>query len=727
MAPPSLEPIFNAKSVAVVGASNRRGSVGNAVFANLLGTYRGLIYPVNSKERSILGVHAYASLAALPTVVDLIVVAVPTAAVVDLVRTAGKLGVKGAVVISAGFKEVGEEGAVRERELQKVAREFGISVVGPNCLGVINASPSLRMNASFATKMPKAGNIAFVSQSGALCTSVLDEAERRNMGFSKFISIGNKADISECDILRFLRDDEETRVICMYLEDISDGAGFLAVARDISWGARKPILVLKSGTSVDGQHAASSHTGALAGSEKSYDAAFKQAGILRVKTINELCDSAQALSMQPVPAGLRVAIITNAGGPGIIATDALEEHGLLLARFSAATEKKLKAGLPSIASTNNPVDIIGDARQDRYQVALEHCLADEGVDGVIVILTPQSMTEVLATAQIIPPMSKLFPHKPVLCAFMGARDVAEGADHLQDHGVPNYAFPEAAVRSLAAMARFGQEWATPRRVEPQRHGADRAAINAVVEKLLGGQQTAMLHQAQAGPLLRAYGLPVLDSRLVEREADLEAAVKALGFPLVMKISSPDIVHKSEAGGVKLRIRSPEEARKAFLEILQNAKAYKADARISGVYVEQMAQEGVEVIIGARRDARFGPTIMFGLGGTFVEVFKDVTFRVAPMWQISAEQMLTEIKAKQLLDGVRGRPASDSAAIVQCILRVAQLMVEVPLIEELDINPMLVYGKGQGSKVVDCRMLLSREAAAGSIAAAPTSSHLRAKL
>ncbi|KMY67948.1 acyl-CoA synthetase [Desulfocarbo indianensis] len=702
-----ISSIISPDSIAVVGASNRPGSVGRAVFSNLIwGGYQGVLYPINPKSRSILGVKAYASLAEVPDPVDLVIFMVPPAEVLRVMSQAAGLGVKGAVVISAGFKEVGAEGAELEKRLAAMAKEAGIALVGPNCLGVINTSPQVSMNASFAAKMPGPGNMAFISQSGALCTAVLDVAAGRGIGFSKFISFGNKADVTEIDLLAYFKDDPDTEVILMYLEDISDGRRFIETAREVAWYAKKPMLAIKSGTSPEGARAASSHTGSLAGSDAAYDAIFLQSGIQRVEGITELFHYAQAFSQQPPPRGNRVAIVTNAGGPGIMATDAAVRHGLKLAQLSPDTQAKLKEALPPTAALANPVDVIGDANHERYENAMRCVLADDNVDGAVVILTPQAMTDIMETAQVVPKVAAQFD-KPVLCSFMGMVDVSAGVDYLQSHGVPNYVFPEAAVRAFAAMARYGERL-KPRRRWVRPMPADCPLGRQIVEESLSRTQGVLLHQQQANKLLACYGMPVLPNRLVSEAGQLEAAVKEVEPPLVMKIVSPQIVHKSDAGGVKVGISDLAQAREAYAAILANAKAYDPQAQIQGVYLERMADPGLEVIIGGYRDPKFGPIIMFGLGGTLVEVLHDVTFRLAPMWESSAENMIQDIKARKVLDGVRGNPPSDVEAIKECILKVAQMMDENPEIAEFDINPLIVYPKGQGCAVADCRITLRHE-------------------
>ncbi len=702
----NIEPVMNPKSIAVVGATDRVGSVGLAVFRNILDAgFQGLLYPVNPKAKSVQNIKAYPKLSNIPDEVDVAVIIVPAEIVCSVLEEAGKKQVKGAIVISAGFKEVGERGAERERQLKETVAKYDIRTIGPNCLGIINNNEKVRLNASFATKMPKAGNIAFISQSGALCTAVLDYAEGKNIGFSKFVSFGNKADVNEIDLLNYLKNDPDTHVILMYLEDIAHGRAFLETAREITWQANKPILAIKSGRSAEGALAAASHTGSLAGSDSAYDAIFRQSGILRVEGVDELFNSALAFAKQPIPKGNRIAIITNAGGPGIMATDAAIRHGLKIATFSEQTKQKLKQELPPTASIRNPVDVIGDATHERYEAAIRHVLMDDNVDGAIVILTPQTMTDVLETAEIIPRVAKN-TDKPLLCSFMGIVDVSEGIEHLEANGIPNYAFPEAAARSMASMAFYGNLLSLDKR-QIRRVAADRDTVTELIERKLSGKQSCYLPEREANEILQCYGFPVLKSILLTDVSDVDKAAEEIIFPAAMKISSRDIIHKFDAGGVQLKIKTREEAKKAFQEIIENVKRYNRSAKIDGVIIERMAKRGVEVILGAVRDPKFGPICMFGLGGTFVEAIKDVTFRLAPMWEINAENMINTIKARSILKGVRGAWPSDVDAIKDCILRLSQMITDNPEIAEMDINPLIVYPQGKGCVVADSRILLKK--------------------
>ena len=701
-----IESIMSPRSIAVVGATNRPGSVGLAVFRNILSAgFQGVLYPVNPRARFVQSVKAYPKIGDIPDEVDLAVVIVPAEIVSTILEEAGEKQVKGAIVISAGFKEVGGQGVALEEQLKAVVKKYGIRLVGPNCLGIINNNQDVRMNASFATKTPKAGNIAFISQSGALCTAVLDYAEGRNIGFSQFISFGNKADVNEIDLLRYLKDDPDTDVILMYLEDISHGREFLETAREIIWEAHKPILVIKSGRSVEGARAAASHTGSLAGSDTAYDAIFRQSGILRVEEINELFNYAVAFAKQPIPRGNHIAIVTNAGGPGIVATDAAIRHDLGMATLSKETKRKLKQDLPPTASIQNPVDVIGDATHERYQSAIRHILTDENVDGAIVILSPQAMTDILETAEIVPRVAQDV-NKPVLCSFMGIVDVSEGVRYLEEHGIPNYAFPEEAVRAMASMVRYGELLSLePRRV--RRMAADRETASDIIRRRLADADCHFMHEREANEILQCYGFPVLKSVLIQDASELDAAIDRMGLPVVLKIVSPDIIHKFDAGGVLLDLETKQDVHQAYEEILQNAKRFNPSAQIEGVLMERMAKSGVEVILGAFRDPKFGPICMFGLGGTLVEAIQDVTFRLAPMWEVSAGIMVRSIKAYNVLKGIRGIPPSDIDAIKDCLLRLSQMVSDHPEIAELDINPLIVYPEGNGCVVADSRILLQR--------------------
>ena len=655
----TFDALLSPKSIAVVGASSRREGVGYALFKNLLdGTFEGILYPVNPKSESVLGVKCHPSITAIPDPVDMAVLLIPAPMVPETVEQAALKGVKGCVILSAGFREVGGEGLELDRRLHEVIERYGIRVVGPNCLGVINTAPDVSMNATFGRGLPRRGNIAFVAQSGGLCASVLDFAEDRNIGFSKFVSIGNKSDLTEVDFLRFLKDDPDTHVILMYLEDVKDGRAFMETAREVTWGAGKPVIVVKAGRSAAGARAAASHTGSMAGSDASYDAIFLQSGVLRVPGLDELFNYAVAFSTQPLPKGNRVAIITNSGGPGIMATDAAIRHGLTLAELSPETRDKLNAHVPPTASVNNPVDLLGDAREDRYEHAVRCCLEDDGVDSLIVILSPGLTNPKLESARATARVAGEF-RKPVLASFMGYKGVAEAVRHLEAHRIPNYPFSEAAARALGGMVRF-QASLRPDRLLKSKRGirrlpADRDAAAGLITRALGRARSHAMPEAEAYELLACYGFPLVRRARAATPSEVKRAVEDIGLPAAMKIDSRDVLHKSDAGGVRLGISSAEEAIRAFADITANVKRYVPHAALDGVLVEEMAHPGREVILGATWDRVFGHICMFGLGGVFVEAMKDVSFRLAPMWESSAERMIRSIRGYEILKGVRGNP------------------------------------------------------------------------
>jgi acetyl coenzyme A synthetase (ADP forming)-like protein len=711
----SLDAIFAPNAIAVIGASTTPGKVGYDIFANILkGGYKGTLYPVNPAAKSVLSMKAYPTIGEIPDAVDLSIIVLPTGATIKAVEESVKKGVKGMVIVSAGFREVGKKGLEDENRIVSICREAGVRVVGPNCLGVINPLPGVSMNASFSARMPSPGNISFISQSGALCTAVLDFAADRGFGFSKFISIGNKADVDEIDLLQYLHEDADTAVIMIYIEELRKGEEFISMARQVTSGSRPtPVLVVKSGRTSAGALAAASHTGALAGTEAVYDAIFKQSGIIRADSVNELFDFASAFAYKQespmgkmrrkLPTGKRVAIVTNAGGPGILATDMTVSADLELARFSEETIKNLARDLPSAANLRNPVDVIGDASQERYENALWTVIKDEGVDGALVILTPQSMTNALGTAEAIVRVAR-GTHKPIICCFMGVIDVSPGVKYLQKHGYPVYQFPENAAKAMGALYRYAG-WLN--RIElpesPVTH--DRARAASIISDCLASGKTH-LGEIEGNEILKCYGFDVLPTRLAVSEDEAALIAGEFGFPAVMKIVSGQILHKTDAGGVVLGLNSQQEVRQAFREIVKRATNYNPDAVIDGVLVQKMSPPGEEVILGLNR-YDIGPLLMFGMGGIFVEVFQDVAFRLAPIGRTEADLLIREIKGFKLLTGFRGRPRADLDALRRNIMNLSDLAVNHPEISEMDINPLLVHGEGKGATLVDCRMILKQ--------------------
>jgi acetyltransferase len=702
-----LRPILEPQSVAVIGASRQPGTVGYAVLSNLLmGQYTGVVYPVNPKAKAICCVRAYSSVTEIPDPVDLAVVIVRASLVPQVLEECGQKGIKGAIVISAGFKETGPEGAKLEAQVKEIAHHYGIALVGPNCLGVINTDPNYRLNASFAKEMPLPGNIAFISQSGALCTAVLDYAKGQGIGFSKVVSLGNKADVNENDFLAYLWQDPQTQVILLYIEELSDGRRFLQLAREITGegDSRKPILALKAGRTPAGARAVASHTGSLAGSDEVYEALFAQAGVLRADTVEDLFEYAIAFANQPLPNGRRTVIITNAGGPGIMATDSCVRYGLELAQLSEKTLDQLREKLPPHASLLNPIDLIGDAQHDRYEAALDAVLGDPNVDAVVVLLTPQAMTDIENIANVIVQKSKQRV-KPILACFMGLVDISAGVNILKENGVPCYSFPEDAVRALAAMVKY-VDWVRRPRTGVKLFPVDTERARSLLSEAPVSEH-GFVPEEVAFQVLEAYGFPVLPWGVAKTPEEAVSIARQIGYPVVLKVLSPDVVHKFDVGGVQLNLNSDSDVRQAFDKIINSVKQHLPEARIEGVIVQAMAKKGREVILGLKRDPQFGPILMFGLGGIYVEVLRDVTFRFAPVRELGAYRMVRDIRTYRLLEGVRGEPPADIDKIVECIERLSQLAIEQDLIEELDINPLIVYPQGEGAVVVDVRIMLRR--------------------
>lgn len=700
----SLTEFFTPDSVAVIGASTNPQKLGYAVLENLVAggfSKRGTVYPINPKAEAILGLKAYPSVLEVPEPIDLAVIVIPYSQVPDALRTCGEKSIPAVIVISAGFREAGREGLERELELIDIAKEYNLRLIGPNCLGVIDTFTPL--NASFSAGTPPSGPMAFMSQSGALGTAVLDISLAGRLGLSKFVSLGNKADVDEIDLLRAWEDDPNTRVIMIYSEGMSNGQEFINTARQVT--SKKPVVAIKSGVTQSGSRAVSSHTGSLAGTEQAYHAAFRQAGVLRAESMETLFDISLALGYQPLLQGDRIAIITNAGGPGILATDALERSGLSLAQLEIKTITTLSQHLPDAASAANPVDVLGDARADRYQMALETIIADPNVDGLLVLLTPQAMTEIEATAEVIGRISDEID-KPIITCFMGEAKVDSGVDRLQKYQVPNYPFPERAALAFKAMSDYRQVLSRPK-PEYVEFEVDRKTTQQVFDKV-HEQGRLSIGDSEARQILTAYGLKIPESKLAADPDEAVEIANEIGYPVVLKIASPDILHKTDVGGVKVGLESAEQVRDAFELMFYRAQRYLPQAHLWGCLVQEMVPPGgVEVLIGMNRDPQFGPLVTFGLGGIYVETLKDVTFRIAPFSVQSAEKMLSEIRAHAILDGVRGEPPVDKAAIIDVLLRIAQLVQDFPEIVELDINPLMVYPKSQGAIAIDMRLVLSK--------------------
>jgi len=644
----------------------------------------------------------YPSVMDVPGEIDLAVVVIPYGYVPDVLEECGKKGIPAVVVISAGFREAGMEGLERELELVDIAKKYNIRLIGPNCLGIIDTFTPV--NASFSAGTPPKGPMAFMSQSGALGTAILDWAQAGRLGLAKFVSLGNKADVSEIDLLQAWADDPDTNVILMYSEGLPNGEEFIKVAREVT--KKRPVVAIKSGVTKSGSRAVSSHTGSLAGSEQAYQAAFHQAGVLRARDMAGMFDMALALGYQPLLQDDRIAIITNAGGPGILATDALERSGMSLAGLEVETIQELEQYLPDAASAANPVDVLGDAKADRYQFALEVVSRDPNVDGIMVVLTPQAMTEIEETAKAVGELTQKID-KPVLACFMGEAKVEKGIRVLREYNVPNYSFPERASLAFESMSQYRE---ITRRQDPifERYDADNEAVRRVIE---GAKQDGRyaIGDAEAWDILKAYDLAIPKSRLAKTSEQAVEIAAEIGYPVVLKIASPDILHKTDVGGVKVGLESADQVRDAFDLMIFRTERYLPDAEIWGCQVQEMAPPGgTEILIGMNRDPQFGPLVTFGLGGIFVEALKDVTFRIAPFTRKDAEDMLREIRSKSLLDGVRGNPPLDKDAIVDTLLRIGQLVQDFPEIAELDINPLIVYPEGQGAIAIDMRLVLESE-------------------
>ncbi len=694
-----LETLLYPNSVAVIGASRNPGKVGYALLANLVNSgFKGTLVPVNPEPGDILGLQSYRSLAEFKGQIDLGIVVVPGKHVKAAIQDSINAGAKSIIVITAGFREVSSQGAQVEEELVQLCRSNGVRMVGPNCLGVLNTDH--QMNATFAPSLPRAGRISVISQSGALCVAILDWAAHQKLGLAKVISFGNKADLNEVDFIQALAEDKQTNVIAGYLESIKEGNKFLRVAEEAA--SIKPVVILKVGITQAGAKAASSHTGSLAGADIAYGAAFRRAGVVRAENFEALFDYAMAFSMQPLPEGDRVGIITNAGGPGIMAADAAETLGLKMVAPTPDSEARLRAVLPAAAAVGNPVDVIGDADPDRYVKAFEILQDDEKIDSIIIVSTPQNMTRPLELAEKLAATHK--GKKPLLTAFMGGQEVAEAKDKLMALGIPNYPAPDRAVSALRAMCDYAA-WRRRSARIVTRFPVNHRRVDRVI-RMQERSGTTQMAEIEAKEILRAYGFNVLDGNLARTGDESVDIADRIGYPVVLKISSPDIIHKSDFGGVRINLANSEQVRDAFDLMMLRIQKRAPNAHLRGVFVEKMGQRGREVILGMTRDPQFGPMLMFGLGGIFVEVMKDVTFHLAPITADEAMQMLKGTRSYALLQGARGQAPVDLEAIAGALQRISQLATDYPQIKELDINPFIVGPVGMQPYVADARMTLS---------------------
>ncbi|MFC2162356.1 bifunctional acetate--CoA ligase family protein/GNAT family N-acetyltransferase [Candidatus Altiarchaeota archaeon] len=701
-----LREIFSPETVAVIGASNKEGSVGYSLMANLIGQgFTGTVYPVNNKHDSIQGVHAYKNIGDIPRKVELAVIATPASTVASIMQECGEAGVRSCVIISAGFKEAGPEGIEREKQVKATAERYGIRIIGPNCLGIIN--PRLRLNASFAIGMPQEGHIAFISQSGALCSSIIDWANERDIGFSYFVSIGSMLDVDYGDLIDYFGRDPKTTSIVIYMESIKNAGKFLSAAS--GFARIKPIVIVKSGRFEEGRKAVISHTGAIAGSDDVYSAAFKRAGIVRVMEVDELFDIAEKLARGPLPGGPRIALVTNAGGPGVLATDKIIEQKGKLAELPESCISDLDSGLPSAWSHSNPIDVLGDAGPDRYAHALGHCLECREVDSISIIFTPQANSDPTGTAREVAKLCDKCK-KPVTACWMGGQTVEEARQVLRDANIPSYNTPEKAVMPLVSGYNYKRNLEllheTPDEldigIKP-----DHQKLNEIIEQHYAASKY-VLSERESKEFLKQYGITTNHAILAKDKAAAVAAAKELGYPVVMKIESPQITHKTDAGGVILDIYSDPEVEKAFDRITENAEKYDPKADITGIVVMPMITDrGFELLLGSKRDEVFGQVIVFGAGGTLVEVLRDKGIGIPPLNQTTARRMMEETRSYPLLkEGSRDRPPAELTELEKTILRFSQLIIDHPDIIEIDLNPLLACT--DKAIALDARIVLDKD-------------------
>jgi len=707
---PELDELFRPSSIAVIGASNRPGKVGMSLFRNLLSSgYQGIAYPVNPAWKSVSGVRCYPDVRSLPEPPELGIVIVPAPAVAGAVDELGRVGAKGAIVISAGFREVGETGAALEEQVVARVREHSMSLVGPNCFGVFNTDPAVGLNATFSESLPPMGNIAFISQSGALGAGILKYGASEGIGFSRFVSVGNRAGVDENDLLTALDRDPRTKVILLYVESLANGRRFLEAARDVT--EHKPVLVIKSGRTSAGERAAKSHTGSLAqsGRDELYDSVFSQAGVQRVDSLGDLFRLAKIFSSGLEMDGPRLVIITNSGGPGIVAADAAERQGLQLPPLPEGERAKLAARLPSIASISNPLDMTAEVDTDEYRRILLALLSSSDFDGALVVSTPAGHLsgEMFARAVL---EAKATTNKPIIACLFGLSDLSTEVAFLEKRGVPTYTFPEEAVEGLAGLARY-RAWKMRPHESVRTFPVDRAKADRVVGRARETGQSVLVEYAARG-LLEAYGIQFPASALTTTVDEAVAAASRIGYPVVLKVASADISHKTEVGGVSIGLTDASTLRAAWDRMERAVRSGAPRARIDGYEVEAQVPGGKEVLVGFQRDPNFGPIVVFGMGGIYVEELRDVTFRLAPMRPVSARRMVESVRGYPLLKGARGEPPSDIEALAEVIERVSQLAIERPEVAELDLNPMIVRPVGLGVVAVDARVILGAPSRSG---------------
>ncbi|MFW6367525.1 MAG: bifunctional acetate--CoA ligase family protein/GNAT family N-acetyltransferase [Halothece sp.] len=698
-----LDAIFAPKSVAVIGASEKSGSVGRTLLWNLISNpFGGTVYPVNPKRDSILGIKAYASLDDIPDAVDLAIIATPAPTVSQVIKDCTRKGVKGAIIISAGFKEIGDKGIALEQEIKAEAQAHNLRIVGPNCLGVMN--PHYGLNATFGSAMALPGNVGFISQSGALCTSILDWSFRENVGFSAFVSIGSMLDVNWGDLIDYLGDDPHTHSIVIYMESIGDARSFLSAAREVA--LTKPIIVIKSGRTSAAAQAAASHTGALAGSDDVLDAAFRRCGVLRVDAIDDLFNLAEILAKQPRPKGNRLTILTNAGGPGVLATDALIRKGGQLAELAPETIQALNECLPTHWSHGNPIDILGDADPKRYESAIAQLAKDPNSDGLLVILTPQAMTNPTQIAESLCNFSNL-QGKPLLASWMGGNSVEEGEKRLNEANIFTLPYPDTAAQVFNLMWHYSYNlqgiYETP--ILGEGKEPDYSKVDAILNQVKTSGRT-LLTEYESKQLLAAYQIPTVETRLATTIEEAQSLAEAIGYPVVLKLSSETITHKTDVGGVQLNLKNATEVEAAYQQIQKSV----SPEHFQGVTVQPMLKlDGYELILGSSLDPQFGPVLLFGTGGSLVEVFQDRALALPPLNTTLARRMMEQTRIYQALQGVRGRETVDLEALEQLLVQFSQLVVEQPQIKEIDLNPLLAQTQEAGGSIaLDARVVLHED-------------------
>ncbi|HUV24925.1 MAG TPA: acetate--CoA ligase family protein [Methanomassiliicoccales archaeon] len=696
-----MKEILEPDSIAIVGAAREEGKLGNIVLRNIISSgFKGKIYPINPKADEILGLRCYKSVKDIEDDVELAIFLVKGPLVPPILKEAAEKGVKAAIIISAGFKEIGKEGAELERQVVDIVKEYGIRVLGPNCLGVINTFHD--MNATFTSNYPEQGPLSIISQSGAICTTILDWNQETKVGFSRFVSVGNKADIDEADLIEFIGNDNETKVIGMYIEGTERGKEFVEAAKEAS--KRKAIVTMKAGRSSSGARAASSHTGSISGSDSIWDAAMEQAGVLRAKDMDELFDYCLAFSKLPMPDGEGVVIVTNAGGLGVMSADACNDYGVFMAELNEETVDKLREGLPREATPYNPVDIVGDSDTKRVRFAVETILQDKNCKCLAAVFGPNDIIDLVAIAEVLADCKKKWD-KPIVASFIGGKQVAPGAARVLELGIPNYDIPDRAMRAIAALMKCWKRRNYRVNEEAVVVKGDRNKVRDVLAAVRADNRLT-LREGEGKAILNAYGISTPKEDLATTEEEAIELANEIGYPVVMKVASSDILHKSDVGGVVVGLETPEEVKNSFHSILEKSRSRLPDARIDGVSVQQMIS-GREVIVGMNRDNQFGPVITFGLGGIFVEILKDVSNKIAPLTRADVDDMITSIKGYPILMGARGRGVADIESLKDVIFRLAQIAIDFPEIGELEVNPVIVGDRGEGCCAVDALVTLEK--------------------